>query len=91
MNAKISFRDVSRTYRVNDADFTAVDHVSLDVADREFVTVVGPSGCGKSTLLGMAAGLVAPTGERCSWTAGRSPAPGPTGVSSSSSTRSFRG
>ncbi len=62
MTAKISFRDVSRTYRVNGAGFTAVDRVSLDIADREFVTVVGPSGCGKSTLLGMAAGLVAPTG-----------------------------
>ena len=36
--------------------------MSLDIADREFVTVVGPSGCGKSTLMSMAAGLVEPTG-----------------------------
>jgi multiple sugar transport system ATP-binding protein len=35
----------------------AVDNVSLDIADREFVVLVGPSGCGKSTTLRMVAGL----------------------------------
>jgi multiple sugar transport system ATP-binding protein len=35
----------------------AVDSVSLDVADGEFVVLVGPSGCGKTTLLRMIAGL----------------------------------
>ncbi|MFC6826582.1 ABC transporter ATP-binding protein [Halopelagius fulvigenes] len=39
----------------------AVDGVSLDVEDGEFVTVVGPSGCGKSTTLRMLAGLESPT------------------------------
>ncbi|TDC05906.1 ABC transporter ATP-binding protein [Nonomuraea longispora] len=61
MNAKISFTDVAKTYPVKDGTFTALDRVSLDIADREFVTVVGPSGCGKSTLMSMAAGLVEPT------------------------------
>ena len=61
MNNKISFRDVVKTYPMKDDTFTALDHVSLDIADREFVTVVGPSGCGKSTLMSMAAGLVEPT------------------------------
>ncbi|WP_049902880.1 ABC transporter ATP-binding protein [Halococcus agarilyticus] len=42
----------------------AVDDVSLDVADGEFVTVVGPSGCGKSTTLRMIAGLEGPTSGR---------------------------
>jgi NitT/TauT family transport system ATP-binding protein len=59
--AKISFRDVVRTFPMKGGDFTAVDRVSLDVDDQEFVTVVGPSGCGKSTLLNLAAGLVKPT------------------------------
>ena len=35
----------------------AVNQVSLDVADREFLVLLGPSGCGKSTLLRMLAGL----------------------------------
>ncbi|QYC39962.1 Bicarbonate transport ATP-binding protein CmpD [Nonomuraea coxensis DSM 45129] len=61
MNAKISFRDIVKTYPMKDGVFTALDHVSLDIADREFVTVVGPSGCGKSTLMSMAAGLTEPT------------------------------
>jgi multiple sugar transport system ATP-binding protein len=37
--------------------FVAVDDVSLEVADGEFMVLVGPSGCGKSTLLRMTAGL----------------------------------
>src|SRR5437764_1655881 len=35
----------------------AVDHISLEIADGEFVILVGPSGCGKSTALNMIAGL----------------------------------
>jgi NitT/TauT family transport system ATP-binding protein len=41
--------------------YTAVDRVSMAVADGEFVAIVGPTGCGKSTLLNVAAGLVAPS------------------------------
>jgi multiple sugar transport system ATP-binding protein len=36
---------------------TAVDELSIEIADREFVTLVGPSGCGKTTTLRMIAGL----------------------------------
>src|SRR2546429_8401644 len=39
----------------------AVDGVSLDIPDGEFVVLVGPSGCGKTTTLNMIAGLEAPT------------------------------
>ena len=43
---------------------TAVDGVSLDVRDGDFMVLLGPSGCGKSTLLRMTAGLVEPDGGR---------------------------
>jgi multiple sugar transport system ATP-binding protein len=42
-------------------DVVAVDNVSLDVRDGEFLTLVGPSGCGKSTTLRAVAGLESPT------------------------------
>lgn len=42
----------------------AVEHVNLDVAEGEFVTLLGPSGCGKTTTLRMIAGLIEPTAGR---------------------------
>mgnify|MGYP000789010883 FL=1 len=39
----------------------ALNGVTLDIHDNEFICVVGPSGCGKSTLLNIIAGLLEPT------------------------------
>ena len=47
--------------KVFGSDVVAVDHVSMEVADGEFMVLVGPSGCGKSTLLRIVAGLEEPT------------------------------
>jgi NitT/TauT family transport system ATP-binding protein len=58
---KISVKGITKTFALGKDSFTALDHVSLDIADNEFVTVVGPSGCGKSTLLNILAGLEEPT------------------------------
>ncbi|WP_341990035.1 ABC transporter ATP-binding protein [Azorhizobium sp. AG788] len=41
---------------------TAVDALSLDVAEGEFISLLGPSGCGKTTTLQMIAGFIDPTG-----------------------------
>ncbi|MCL2551375.1 MAG: ABC transporter ATP-binding protein [Actinomycetia bacterium] len=62
--AKISVQDVTKTFELGRETFTALDRVSLDIADHEFVTVVGPSGCGKSTLMNILAGLETPTAGR---------------------------
>lgn len=52
--ARVVLEDVEKIYQNG---VKAVDGVSLDIADREFVVLVGPSGCGKSTTLRMIAGL----------------------------------
>lgn len=40
---------------------TAIDNISLDIYDKEFVCFIGPSGCGKTTFLRLVAGLIMPT------------------------------
>src|SRR6478736_4450838 len=49
----IVLENVSKVF----GDVVAVDDVSLDIADGEFVVLVGPSGCGKTTILRIVAGL----------------------------------
>src|SRR3954462_5228748 len=56
--AKVSVKNVYKIYSGDKGeDVTAVNDVSLEIEDREFVVFVGPSGCGKSTTLRMIAGL----------------------------------
>jgi sulfonate transport system ATP-binding protein len=58
--AQIEIRDLRVEYKKPKSEevFVAVDGVSFDVAQGEFITIVGSSGCGKSTLLLTVAGLV---------------------------------
>ena len=53
--------DVSKLYGFGDATTLALDEVSLDIDDGEFVAVMGPSGCGKSTLMNIIGLLDHPT------------------------------
>lgn len=57
----IAVTELVKEYPLGSASLLALDHVSLDVAPGEFVSLVGPSGCGKSTLLRIVAGLEEPT------------------------------
>jgi multiple sugar transport system ATP-binding protein len=52
--AQVVLKEVVKTY----GSIFAVNHVSLTVADGEFVALVGPSGCGKTTTLNLVAGLI---------------------------------
>lgn len=66
--ARLTLRGVSKQFTGRSgAVVAALEDVSLDVAEGEFVCLVGPSGCGKSTVLNLIAGLDRPTrGEVCS-------------------------
>ena len=57
----LNMRDLSRVYRTDTVETTALDSIFLDVADGEFVAIMGPSGCGKSTLLNVMGMLDSPT------------------------------
>jgi NitT/TauT family transport system ATP-binding protein len=68
--AAVVLDDVSKVYGFAGAATPALDHVSLEVAEGEFVCLVGASGCGKSTLLNLVAGLDAPSAGQVSRPAG---------------------
>jgi len=55
--ALLQLTGITKSY----GDFKAVDDVSLDIADGEFLVLLGPSGCGKTTTLRIVAGFVEPS------------------------------
>jgi NitT/TauT family transport system ATP-binding protein len=62
--SKLAVQRVGKWFKTPAATVHALDDVSLNVAEGEFVCLVGPSGCGKTTLLDIVAGLTKPdTGQ----------------------------
>jgi NitT/TauT family transport system ATP-binding protein len=55
--SKLSVGTITKHFRTKRREVHALDRVSLEIAEGEFVCLVGPSGCGKSTLLNIIAGL----------------------------------
>ena len=58
---KVKIDNVRRVFNTRNGEMIALNGVSLDIMENEFICVVGPSGCGKSTLLNIIAGLVDPS------------------------------
>jgi iron(III) transport system ATP-binding protein len=56
--ARISIRNLTKIY--GGADVAALNDLSLEIGDNQFVTLLGPSGCGKTTTLRLIAGYMAP-------------------------------
>src|SRR5438045_1979742 len=57
MAPAIQVDDVVKVYELPAGSFTALDHLSLDIASGEFVAIVGRSGSGKTTLLNLLAAI----------------------------------
>lgn len=57
----IKVTDLCKVFRTEEIETTALNNVSFEIADGEFVAIMGPSGCGKSTLLNILGLLDNPT------------------------------
>lgn len=57
----IKVENLTKVFRTEDVETIALDKVSFEVKDGEFVAIMGPSGCGKSTLLNILGLLDNPT------------------------------
>ena len=57
--ASIQLKNLTKEYVTHEGTgtFLAVDHINVDIASGQFVTLLGPSGCGKTTTLRMIAGF----------------------------------
>ncbi|MCM1534442.1 MAG: ABC transporter ATP-binding protein [Clostridium sp.] len=61
MSALVEIRDMCKVYNPGENEVRALDHVSVDIAEGEFVAIIGQSGSGKSTLMNMLGCLDVPT------------------------------
>ena len=61
MNVLVDVQDICKVYNPGENEVRALDHVSVQIQEKEFVAIIGQSGSGKSTLMNMLGCLDAPT------------------------------
>lgn len=58
LNNILEVRNLEKNYYTKDGEIKAIDNISFDVNQGDFIAIVGPSGCGKSTLLSILSGII---------------------------------
>lgn len=58
----LSIKNLKKIYHDLDGEVCAIDDISLDVYDKELISIVGPSGCGKTSLLSILSNLESKSG-----------------------------
>jgi putative ABC transport system ATP-binding protein len=61
----VRIRELTKVYQQGEIEVLALDRITLDIGQAEFVALMGPSGSGKSTLLHIIAGIDRPTTGQC--------------------------
>lgn len=61
MQTRIKLIDIAMVFQTPEGETRALDKVSLEIYNGEFISIVGPSGCGKSTILNIISGLLQPS------------------------------
>ncbi len=61
MNKLLELKNVSLTYQTLNDEIKAIENLSFNCNDGEFLSIIGPSGCGKTTVLSLIAGLLTPS------------------------------
>ncbi len=57
MEKIVELKNVSKTYKIGENEFKALDNINLSINKGELVVILGPSGAGKSTLLNLIGGM----------------------------------
>ena len=57
MDKILTITNLEKSFHTRDGEIKALESVSFDVKEKEFISIVGPTGCGKSTILSILAGL----------------------------------
>lgn len=60
-NNILEIKNLSKTYHTEKKEILALKNISLNIKEKEFISIVGPSGCGKSTILTILAGIIEKT------------------------------
>ena len=58
----LEIKNLSKIYHTKTSEIKALEDISFDVEEGEFISIVGPSGCGKSTILSILSGIINKSG-----------------------------